>query len=320
MARRISAWTSNSLVTVMLVVIALGFGRQVLHWWHAEEPPRPSMTSDPLGDRTAPHVLEFGDQAWSIRRQEFSGPREGLTAALQDACRAAIVDSLPRGETAGADEHELLKRLAAEKPMAEERGRWRLYQWGAGHPLLIGTRVVPALAKGVGSGEPSPLQTQGRATRRSVEVAIAPNAGTNLDESTYRVVTWGVAVPAAAGAWTLYLFQSGGAAGGAGQGGDKIPLPPDGHRLLAIHAAAGEAITAFSADDCPAARKFYAGWFADHGWTATHAWQQIAAGWHAGFEKRASESGQAVDIRLGIDSQGRWSGLILESQLERGKP
>ena len=103
--------------------------------------PRPCRPI-PLGDGAAPHVLEFGDQAWSIRRQEFSGPQGGLPAALQAACRAAIVDARPRGESADAAEQELLKRLAGERPVAEEQGQWRLYEWGAGHPVLIGTRAV----------------------------------------------------------------------------------------------------------------------------------------------------------------------------------
>ncbi len=96
LARRISAWTTNSLLTLMLVVIALGFGREVLHWWHDEgtlPAAAPAMPADRLGDAAAPHVLEFGDQAWSIRRQEFSGPPGDVPAALQAACRAAIVDT-----------------------------------------------------------------------------------------------------------------------------------------------------------------------------------------------------------------------------------
>ena len=39
LALRISRWTTNSLLTVMLLVIALGFGRQVLHWWHDDAAP-----------------------------------------------------------------------------------------------------------------------------------------------------------------------------------------------------------------------------------------------------------------------------------------
>ena len=294
LARRVSAWTTNGLVTVMLVVVALGFGREVLHWWHDEGTSpmaAPSVPADRLGDAAAPHVLAFGDQTWSIRRQEFSGPAGDLPAALLSACRAAILDSRPRGESPDAAEQELLMRLAGQQPMAEQHGQWRIYRWGAGHSVLIGTRAL------AGAGRAKAHPTIG---------------GTSLDETPYRVVLWGVAVPAA-DAWTLCLFQSGGGTGGAGQGSDEIPPPPGGHRLVSIRAAAGGAITAFSADDGQAARNFYDLWFAERGWRAAARWQQIASGWHARFETRSRVPPLAADIRLGTDPQGRWTGLVMES-------
>ncbi len=306
LARRISAWTTNSLLTVMLLVIALGFGREVLHWWHEDgtaPPAGPLAAHDPLGDDSVPHELEFGDQTWSIRRQEFSGPPGEVAVALQAACRTAIVDSRPRGESPDAAEQELLKRLARERPVAEERGQWRLYQWGAGHPVLIGTRAVGA--KGQKMAE------------------TTPSGGPSLAETPYRVVIWGVAAPAgpwSADAWTLYLFQSGGTAGGQGQSEGAIPLPPGGHRLLSIRAAGGGAITAFSANEGDAARTFYDRWFAEHAWTVASGWRSLASGWHARFELRSHVPARAIDIRLGTDSQGRWTGLLMESQVEREKP
>ena len=308
LAQRISAWTTNSLLTLMLVVIALGFGRQVLRWWHDEGSPAGAGPADPLGDRTAAHVLEFGDQAWSMRRQEFFGPAGGVSAALQAAGRAAIVDCRPRGESPDASEQEVLKQLAGQRPVAEVHGQWRLYVWGPEHPVLIGTRAVESGEQGAGA-PPAPRSA----------------TGTRLDETPYRVVIWGMAVPAAdhaghhvpmvaaADAWTLYLFQSGGGACGQGQGRGEIPLPPGGHRLVSIRAAGGDAITAFSTDDGDAVRGFYDRWFADRGWTAVARWRPIAAGWHSRFEVRSHAPALAVDIRLGIDPQGRWTGLVMES-------
>ncbi len=329
LARRISAWTTNSLLTFMLLVIALGFGREVLHWWHEDRSPSSaalSVPADSLADGAAPHILEFGNQAWSIRRQEFSGRQSDLPAALQDACRAVLVDSRPPSKPPDAAEQELLKRLANEQPVAEEHGQWRLYQWGGGHPVLIGTRAIgtadeswraKAKAHPTKSGTTLDASPPGKAEEPG---KTPPITGTTLDETTYRMVIWGVAVPAAANAWTLYLFQSGGSAGRAGPGSNEIPLPPDGHRLISIRVAAGGAIAAFSTDDGDAARKFYDRWFADHGWTVADRWQQIASGWHARFEMRSPVPAMAVDVRLGFDPQGRWTGLVMESQLEKGKP
>ena len=204
----ISAWTTNSLITVMLVVIALGFGREVLHWWHDDKTSLAAPGGDPLGDGAAPHVLEFGDQAWSIRRQEFTGRPAEVAVALQAACRAAMADSRPRGESPDAAERELLKRLARERPVAEDHGQWRLYQWGAGHSVLIGTRAVGV--QGQAAMPESGAEETGRAKAHPTTV------GTSLADTPYRVVIWGVAVPAPRDAWTLYLFQLGGAVAAKG--------------------------------------------------------------------------------------------------------
>ena len=36
LAKRISAWTTRGLLTLMVLVAGLGFGRQVLKWWAAD--------------------------------------------------------------------------------------------------------------------------------------------------------------------------------------------------------------------------------------------------------------------------------------------
>jgi hypothetical protein len=294
LAQRISAWTTNCLLTAMLLVVALVVGREVLHSWRPQSAPSTStVAADALGNMAAPHVLEFGDQAWAIERQEFAGPPAGVPAALQTACRSAIASASPRGETADAAERELLTRLAKEKPVAEEPGQWRLYEWTSAQSVLIGTRAIPAEGAG---------------------------GGTILAETAVRVVIWGIAVPVAENRWTMYLFRAGGTTSREGKGATDIPLPPGGRRLVAIRAVVGGAITAFSLVDGDAARGFYDRWFAEHGWTAASAWRRSAAGWHARYELRSGEAARAVDVRLGIDAQGSWSGLVLESQLEKRKP
>ena len=263
----------------MLLVMALGFGREVLHWWHgAGTPPAAIRASRSLGRRrrtACPGVRGPGvvDPAAGVLRSRGRCP-----AALQAACRAAIVDSRPRGESADAAEQELLKRLAGERPVAEEPGQWRLYRWGEGHPVLIGTRAVE---QGAGSGSRS-------GQRRRVGGAHSPALlapGTNLDETPYRVVIWGIAIPAARkDAWTLYLFQSGGAAGGQGQprGRDSAPagrtspgIDPRGgrrgnHGLFRRRWRCGPRVLR------PLVRRSRL--------DGRAGWQQVASGWHARFE------------------------------------
>ena len=65
------------------------------------------------------------------------------------------------------------------------------------------------------------------------------------------------------------------------------------------------------------ARGFFDRWFADHGWTPATGWQSFAGGWYARFETHSPA--RAVDIRLGTDAQGQWTGLVVESQVEQWK-
>jgi hypothetical protein len=298
LAGRISAWTTRGLLSAMLLVAALGFGREVLHWWHDDNPKtsHPFEAPDPLGDPSALQILDFGDQAWSIRRQGYSGPAADLPLALQAACKAAISDAHPRLIAADAAERELLARLAGEKPVAENQGQWRLYQWTSGYPVLIGTRAVAM--RDIGEAAP----------------------GTILDMTAYRVVIWGIAVPGAASNWTLYLFLAGGSENPNGSAKAVIPLPPGARRLIAMRGAEGGAITAFSTGDVDAAREFYDHWFAEQGWQAANSWQRIATGWNAHFERHGHGTDLAVDIRLGSDAQGGGSGLVMENGPERAKP
>jgi hypothetical protein len=301
--------------------MSLGFGREVLHWWHEDSPASKKDSNSPHSLATSElQTLSFGNQAWTIRRQEFHGPAAGVAAALKAFCRAAIADAPTHGDAPDKAEQNVLKRLAAEKPLVEEAGHWRLYQWAAGFPVMIGTRVVsvdetgwraPVFAKGVAAFTtgPRPSQAQGRATQNS---PVEP--GTILAETAYRVVIWSMAVPAAKDSWTLYVFQAAGAGKAATQAEAEIPLPPGAERLATIRAD-GSSITTFSVDGDlgGSARRFYDDWFAAHGWAASISWQQTQAGWQARFEL-AGQAPEAVDIRLSDDRQGRATGLLMQSE------
>ena len=296
LARRISRWTTNSLLTLMLLVIALGFGRQVLHWWHDDTTPRGTANANlPASSASAADspILAFGDQNWSIRRQEFRGLSEAVPAALMQFCRSAIADAPPRGDMADAAEQDVLKRLAAEKPIAGEPGKWRLYQWSEGVPIVIGTRNV------------------------SGTLCVPDTKRTILAEKPHRVVIWSMAVPAGKKSWTLYIFEAGGKSPVAGQGVVEVPLPPGGRRLASI-GLSGSSITAFSTDDglTDAIPRFYDRWFGQRGWVAAAPWHHGSTGWQARFESAAGGAISAVDIRLGSDPQGRCTGLIMESQMD----
>ncbi len=295
LAKRISAWTTKSLLTVILLVLAIGLGREVVHWWHDDSTNAASeaISAGQLGDGPAPHTLGFGDQPWTIRRQEIVGRRDAALAALQAACRELIPFAEPLVAVPDDSERALLKRLAAERPISEQPGQWQLFQCDEGFPMLVGQRE---------SSLPS--------------AQAAKSAGTKLDEPAYRVVIWGIAVPAAANAWSLYVFQAKAATGLHADSSPEVALPPGSSRLVSLRAADGGGIVAFSStlggDEL---KRYYDRWFMERNWTTQRNWEHSSNAWSGQFAESLKEHRMVADVRLGADLQGRWTGLVLLSAL-----
>ena len=84
LARRISAWTTRGLLTLMVLVAGFGLGRQVLRWWADDAAPASPKSmpaaGDSLGDPAKPHTVEFGD-----RPGRFGGSRSRATRPRQSS-------------------------------------------------------------------------------------------------------------------------------------------------------------------------------------------------------------------------------------------
>ena len=212
LARRITAWTTNSLITLVILIAGVGFGRQVLRWWAADTPPPAALPSsaDALGDPWQPHLLHFGKQPWAIRRQSIAGNRAAAAAALRHACREAIETALPPSKPPTETESRFLASLGRLKAAEESPGKWQLYELPNGFPMVVGTtgsqksnvaqdsrRRKPTIRGNSGSEPPA---SAGGNDFNSLTV-------TKLAEMPRRVVIWGLAVPVDADMWSTYTFQ-----------------------------------------------------------------------------------------------------------------
>jgi len=290
LARRMAAWTSNSLLTLMILLIGIGFGRQVLIWWgdDASEsgPSDAPQAADGFGDPERLHLLQFGGSAWSIRRQSFHGDQAAASLALQASC-TDILGGLPLPDgPAGAAETRLLAGLAGRKPVAEQSGSWRLYQWEEGVPMMAGVRQSPPIAGG------------------------APRM--NLATPAPRVVIWGLAVPMGTEGWTLYTFQPSGSTGEPFSPLPDVPLPPECRRTLALRVVGGGGMVMFEGPPPPpdwpeSCRQ----WFVQRGWKPAAGWTRVGSTWHARFNAPPEDPLASVDLRYGVDEQGQGRGLIL---------
>ncbi len=286
-AQRIVSWTSRGLLTAIVIVASLAFGRQVLHWWKAEPvSPSPSLaiSPQPIGDPLSsggPQALQFGDQSWTMRRQEVAGDSAQAQAALIAAARAAMPDYRLPSNPADAAEKKLLAQLEGQKPLAAEPGKWSVYAWNNEFPAMVGV----------------------------LEANISPSESSQLELGKRRVVLWGMAMLVGARAWTIYLFEP--MSGSRSAASAEVPLPPGAKLILAMGSSGSGRIEAFHWDGLQAsasglAKQFYEEWFPAHGWSAERPWQAEGDSWQAGYSKQKAaltgNSNMSADVRLGQDS------------------
>jgi len=296
LAGRISSWTSKCLLSAVILVAGLGFGREVVKWWAADrpeaaEPYLPATAPDGLADPTRPHLVRFADQPWSLGRRSISGSKSSATAALRACCREAVGGERPGvqdhlDDRPGKAESELLQRLALRKPVEQEPDRWQLYELDDAFPMVVGARQ--------------------QSTKRDVD------DGKNLAAKGRRVVTWGLAFPTGPDAWTLLTFQPEHLTGQWSDDLPSVPLPPESSNTLTIQAAGGCRVVAFAGPRRPETwRRFYDHWFEEHGWRAAGDWQHSNSTWCVRYAAPAQSPAAVADVRFGPDRRGRFGGLLM---------
>ena len=262
------AWTTRLLFTLLVILLCLWAGRETLQWWRSDvDRPadrRPPLTVHPLGDPQTPHILQLGPGPWTARRQELRGGDELARQTLAGLSREVIAGAAPAGPTPTAAEQQFLAMLAQWKPLETGSGGWRLYAVPGPFPIVVGTR---------------PAAVAGRST-----VAV----------SAYRMVTWGLALPMAEKAWTLYVFYSDPGGSAAGSRLPDVPLPPESRRALAVRAADGSAIITFNGLDVGAGppegwMAFYDRWSRENAWKVRDDWRQAGESWRS---RRTSPDGR----------------------------
>jgi len=291
LARQISSWTSRSIISVAILVAGLAFGRQVLQWWAADVPggakaPRALAATDGLGDPARPHLLEFGDQKWSLVRQSAAGPRERIVPMLRASCREAVRAARLPDEPPTPAELELLKSLADRPPAEGEPGGWALYERSEPLPMVIGT--LPA-----DRGPSSPTGS-----------AIAPPAP--------RVVIWGLAIPAGRQQWTLWTIHPSSPSPEFQAVLPEVPLPPGSRKLLCVRVPGGGAMVSFhGAGGTQSWKTFFEQWSRHSGWRAVGSWRENGSMWHLRWVRAGNEPGATLDVHFGPDDRGQWTGLLM---------
>ena len=292
-AKRISVWTTNCLVSVLILVVGVGFGRQVLRWWTedtGEASPAPlPVVSNTLSDPSARHFLEFGDRAWVMSRRSFAGGAEAGLRQLRDETAALAGQAELPADEPGAAERELLQRLAGTKPAQEDPGLWHIHEFDGPFPIVVGTRAVD-----------DDFSSEASASGGD-ELAVLPR----------RVVTWGLGIPSAQHEWTLWTFQCGSDRSEPLPGLSELPVPPGATKTLAVRVAGGGVVLGFQGKQgAESWKQFFDQWFRQSGWTAGQ-WRKTGSSWHLGGRSGVGQEPVAVDIQFGPQQKGGQAGLLV---------
>ncbi len=277
------------MLSAVVVIAGIGFGRQVLRWWRddaTDVPPQLPAAASGLGHPSAGHEVIVGDRPWSIVRQPFEGDAAAASRALLAACQNAASEITGTGLPApGTEERELLARLAGSEPELQMPGGISLYALPDGFPMVVGT---------LSGGETAGSDRKGQVADLDTAVAL-----------------WGIAVPVASTGWSLYTFRPESRPADREPARLEPPLPPGSRHLLQVRAAAGDATILFTGPMQPDAWKaFYDRWAAEVELQHGKGWQESGGAWHATY--RSSASGHAtVEIHFDQPQGGQSRGVIL---------
>lgn len=303
LAQRISAWTSRLLVSLIVIVAGIGFGRQVLYWWSpAASAPRLDSQFPNEPSPFQPQLLRFGSQSWAIETLTLAGGKGEAIASLVASCRKAAEDPQAVAAVPDAGERALLESLSQRPPREEKPGKWRLYATNDVFPMAL---VASPAATGT-----------------------LPQ-GDNLAQASLSVLTWGIAVPSGAQSWILYTFHPRPSANGSVSGLAGVPIPPGSRNTLTLQSPDGGAVAAFEGDgELAAWKRFYEQHFASSGWKRVGDWGGSQEAAHARFTvtlpgkaDNTTLPGKAdaatlparsdtVDVRIGYGRSGRLTGLL----------
>jgi hypothetical protein len=279
LARRMSSITSNALGTAVVLVLALGCGRELISWWgltsKTAEPPEAAASLFSALDATSSCSLEFGNAPFTFLRENFSGDRTAVLARLRQSCAKQLAQGAERFDAVGPAEARLLEQLVRREPVQQRPGMWRMYEDADGFPLVLGVKERNL----GGSQQVRP---------------IAP-----------RLAVWGLAVPQGENVWAMYVCRAITQKSGTEA---SAPLPPSCERTLAL-SHANNRLIGFRGGEPAEIMRFYDAWAEERGWRLASPWRNIGAVWQASYAPQGEDAPDCVEVQFTQEPRRALHGL-----------
>jgi len=223
-AKRLAGWTSNLLVTAIVIVAALTFGRQLSDWWgtNADDAHKNPLLSNghvespQLGNDQATHLVDFGDLRIALGRKSLTGDKEHVFATLRQECRAAIGQGSLSTRQPGPMETKMLQHAAELKPVEQESGKWSMYQLDGPIPMVV----------------------------------VVQDRSQRVAETGQRVVSWGLAFPIELEGklWTLFTCVPADGSSALASDLPEVPSPPGGRCVMSLRTEDGGALVCYAGE------------------------------------------------------------------------
>lgn len=287
-AKRIGNFATNLLVSGVILIVGIAFGREIIGWWRADSdaPDRLPIAAavgghDPI-ESAGDQLLEFGDFPFVLNRAEFEGDATATLERLRTACRHSIDAATPLSDELGAAEQRMLAAARKLRPVEEVANAWSVYEIRTPLPMVVGVRT---------------FETQ---------VAISED----------RVVSWGLAVPEAMTEgeqqfqWTLFTYSSAETADSTTESVTG-PAPPGGRRTLSIRTDRGDAVVGYAGTGTAQSwTDFYDILFANLAVETDAGWQLSAGSWRRRFDRDDSET---IDVVVRSDNGDTIRSIVITS-------
>lgn len=302
-AVRVSRWTSNGLVTALVLLAGLGVGRQVMRWWRPlPQAPSPARAPASGGE---PTLVSFGDRAWRLDVDTVQGPQQEIESQLAQLCGRVLADAAIPSGPVGEEERRLLTRLAEEEPLAvqsagtptraEKKGGGRegsqaIYRLWKGYPMLVGV-----------------LDTRDDRSETRLEEK----------DNTRRVAVWAMAIPRQGDTWTLYAFRTAAGARQVSHGWQSVRVPEQARRTVALGTDDGGAVVAFSgkADTAGAWSAHFDVELPRHGFEAAGSWITQDGRWFRKYVHPQANGATHAEVSWRVADGRRAYGLISFSRI-----
>lgn len=288
---RFAQWTGRSLLTMIILIVGISFGRQVQDWWTPALPRNPGSAAraeiDRWCDPSRYGLVEFGGMSWCLGRQQLSGSAQLLRNALRARCRQLVSDGTIPMRPPTAEEARFLALLAEREPVEQQPGQWALYEYGDSLPLVVATGPSAHAMPGTQQGE---------------------------QNRTVRVLAWAIGMPRDVNAWTIISAGASSLASGEAPDETDLPIPPGSERLLCLRGADDRILISFRGPaDAERWRAHFRHWLTLHGGRVLPTRDLASEWWQMRGELGQGDEARVVELRCGpsyVDGTGQCLGFL----------